>query len=106
MATEAEPRAALRALPSTGPVRTPDGFPLVRVVAGPAFEVIAQLCAFTSGPARSSLESGKTWIREVRELAGPELIKAVERWSISLYGELPSVALEAGPPYRVEQLSR
>lgn len=88
------------------PARAPDGFPPVRIVAGHAFELIAQLCAFTSGPARGSLESGKAWIREVRELAGPELIKGVERWSISLFGELTSVALEAGPPYRVEQLTR
>lgn len=81
-------------------------FPPVRIAAGPAFEVIAQLSAFTSGPARPSLESGKAWIREVRELAGPELIKGVERWSIALYGELVSVILEAGPPYRPEQLVR
>jgi len=80
--------------------------PRVRVVAGPAFELITQLAAFTSGPARGSLESGKAWIREVRELAGPELTKGVERWSIALYGELASVILDAGPPYRPEQLVR
>jgi hypothetical protein len=88
------------------PTRGLDGFPPVRIVAGHAFELVAQLCAFTSGPARPSLESGKAWIRDVRERAGPELIKGVERWNIALFGELTSVALEAGPPYRVEQLLR
>lgn len=86
--------------------RLPDAYPPLRIVSGPAFELIAQLSAFTSGPARGSLESGKTWIRGVRELGGPELIRGVERWAIGLYGELVSVALEAGPPYRPEQLSR
>lgn len=94
MATETrvEPRAAT--------------LPPVRIVSGPAFELVAQLSAFTSGPARASLESGKPWIREVRELAGAELIRGVERWAITLYGELSSVVLEAGPPYRTEQLVR
>jgi DNA-binding transcriptional ArsR family regulator len=86
--------------------REPDAYPPVRIVSGPAFELVAQLSAFTSGPARASLESGKPWIREVRELAGAELIRGVERWAITLYGELASVALEAGPPYRPEQLVR
>jgi DNA-binding transcriptional ArsR family regulator len=80
--------------------------PPVRIVWGPAFELVAQLSAFTSGPARPSLESGKSWIREVRELGGAELIRGVERWAITLYGELASVVLEAGPPYRTEQLVR
>jgi DNA-binding transcriptional ArsR family regulator len=78
----------------------------VRIAWGPAFELVAQLSAFTSGPARASLESGKPWIREVRELAGAELIRGVERWAITLYGELASVVLEAGPPYLPEQLVR
>ena len=90
--TRTEPRAAT--------------LPPVRIVSGPAFELVAQLSAFTSGPARASLESGKPWIREVRELAGAELIRGVERWAISLFGELASVALEAGPPYRADQLVR
>ncbi|MEO8273693.1 MAG: metalloregulator ArsR/SmtB family transcription factor [Chloroflexota bacterium] len=80
--------------------------PPIRILSGPAFELVAQLSAFTSGPARASLESGKTWIRQVRELAGAELIRGVERWAITLYGELSSVVLEAGPPYRPEQLVR
>ena len=45
-------------------------FPPVRVVSGPAFELAAELAAFTSGPARASLDSGKAWIRDVRSLAG------------------------------------
>jgi DNA-binding transcriptional ArsR family regulator len=80
--------------------------PPVRIVSGPAFELVAQLSAFTSGPARPSLESGKSWIREVRELAGAELIRGVERWAITLYGELASLVLDAGPPYQPEQLVR
>lgn len=80
--------------------------PPVRIVSGPAFELVAQLSAFTSGPARPSLESGKPWIREVRDLAGAELIRGVERWAITLYAELSSIVLEAGPPYRPEQLVR
>lgn len=83
-----------------------DASPTLRIEAGPAFEVIAELSAFTSGPARGSLESGKAWIRQVRELAGPELVRGVERWGISLYAEIVSVALEAGPPYRPESLVR
>jgi len=86
--------------------RTPHAFAPVRIAAGPAFELIAQLSAFTSGPARASLESGKPWIREVRDLAGPELIRGVERWSISVYGELASVVLEAGPPFRIDRFAR
>jgi DNA-binding transcriptional ArsR family regulator len=84
----------------------PGAYPPVRIVSGPAFELVAQLSAFTSGPARASLESGKPWIREVRELAGAELIRGVERWAIGLYALLASVAYEAGPPYRPEQLVR
>ena len=80
------------------------GFPPVQIVSGAAFELIAELAAFTSGPARASLESGKTWIREVRGLAGPDLIRRVERWGFALYSELTSIALEAGPPYDPGQL--
>lgn len=79
-------------------------FPPVRVVSGPAFELIAELAAFASGPARPSLESGKTWIRDVRSLAGVLLIEHVERWGFALYTELASIALEAGPPYEPAQL--
>lgn len=82
----------------------PAPFPPVRVVSGPAFELIAELAAFTSGPARASLESGKQWIREVRALAGPELIRRVEGWGISLFAELVSLALDAGPPYEPARL--
>ena len=85
--------------PAVGPA-----FPPIRVISGPAFEVIAELAAFASGPARPSLESGKTWIREVRALAGVILIEHVERWGFALYAELASIALEAGPPYDPAQL--
>jgi DNA-binding transcriptional ArsR family regulator len=76
-----------------------EAYPPVRVVSGPTFEVIAELAAFTSGPARPSLESGKAWIREVRQLAGRELIERVERWGFPLYTELASIALQLGPPF-------
>jgi DNA-binding transcriptional ArsR family regulator len=76
----------------------------VRIVAGPAFEIVAELAAFTSGPARASLESGKPWIREVRANAGTELVHRVSRWGISLYGELVAFVLDAGPPYVPDQL--
>jgi DNA-binding transcriptional ArsR family regulator len=79
-------------------------FPAVRIVSGPAFELIAELAAFASGPARASLESGKPWIRQVRALAGPELIRRVDGWGFALYTELAAVALETGPPYDVAQL--
>jgi len=75
-----------------------DAFPEVRVVGGLGCELIAQLAAFTSGPARASLESGKAWIREVRKLAGPELIGRVERYHLGAYAELVTVALEAASP--------
>ena len=81
-------------------------FPPVRIVSGPAFELIAELAAFTSGPARASLESGKAWIREVRGLAGPELIRRAEGWGFPLYAELASLALDAGTPYEPAGLVR
>jgi DNA-binding transcriptional ArsR family regulator len=86
-----------------GQVESPS-FPPVRVVSGPAFELIAELAAFASGPARPSLESGKTWIRDVRSLGGVILIEHVERWGFALYTELASIALDAGPPYEPAQL--
>ncbi len=73
-------------------------------MSGPAFEVIAQLAAFTSGPARASLDAGKAWIREVRTLAGRELAGRVERHALGTFGELAAIALEAGPPYDVAGL--
>ena len=79
-------------------------FPPVRIVSGPAFELVAELAAFASGPARASLESGKPWIREVRALAGPELIGRVERWAFGMYCELAAIALETGAPYDPHQL--
>jgi DNA-binding transcriptional ArsR family regulator len=79
-------------------------FPPVRIVHGPAFELVAELAAFASGPARASLESGKPWIREVRALAGPDLIRRVEQWAFGMYGELAAIALEAGAPYDPQQL--
>ena len=82
----------------------PTGFPPVRIVSGAAFELAAELAAFASGPARASLESGKTWIREVRALAGPDLIRRVEHWAFGLYGELASFALETGAPHDLQQL--
>jgi DNA-binding transcriptional ArsR family regulator len=79
-------------------------FPNVRVVSGAAFELIAELAAFTSGPARASLDSGKAWIREVRRLAGSGLIERVERYALGLYVELATVALEATAPRGADDL--
>jgi DNA-binding transcriptional ArsR family regulator len=73
-------------------------------VSGPAFELAAELAAFASGPARASLESGKSWIREVRALAGTDLIRRVEGWGFGAYGELASFALETAAPYEPPQL--
>jgi DNA-binding transcriptional ArsR family regulator len=78
--------------------------PPVSVVSGAAFELAAELAAFASGPARASLESGKPWIREVRTLAGPDLIRRVEGWSFAVYAELASFALETGAPHAPGQL--
>jgi DNA-binding transcriptional ArsR family regulator len=78
--------------------------PQVRIVSGPAFELIAELAAFESGPARAALESGKTWIRDVRRLAAPELIRRVDGWALPLYTELAPIALEAGEPFAIEGL--
>lgn len=79
-------------------------FPPVRVVTGAAFELVAELAAFTSGPARGSLDSGKQWIREVRSLAGPELVRRVERYGLNVYAELATLALEAAEPRGVADL--
>jgi hypothetical protein len=78
-------------------------FPDVRVVGGLAFELIAELAAFTSGPARASLDSGNAWIREVRKLAAAELIDRVERNHLGVYAELVTVALEASDPRGVDE---
>jgi DNA-binding transcriptional ArsR family regulator len=77
----------------------------VRVVSGAAFELTAELAAFTSGPARASLDSGKGWIRQVRRLAGAGLIERVERYTLGLYVELATVALEAPSPRGVPELT-
>ena len=71
---------------------------------GPAFELIAELAAFTSGPARASLDSGKAWIREVRRAASRDLIERVERYTLGMYAELATVALEAAPQPAVDAL--
>ena len=73
-------------------------------MSGPVFEVIAELAAFESGPARASLESGKPWIRQVRALAGADLIRRVDRWALGVYAELASIAIEAGPPFDPDRL--
>jgi DNA-binding transcriptional ArsR family regulator len=98
---------AIRARPKAGTATGRDpAFPGVRIESGPAFELVAELAAFTSGPARGSLESGKTWIREVRALAGPDLIRRVERVGFAVFVELATIALEADPPRGVDDLMR
>jgi DNA-binding transcriptional ArsR family regulator len=67
-----------------------------------AFELVAELAAFRSGPARAALDAGKPWVRDVRRHAGPELLKQVERFDLGIYSELATVALEATPPRDVE----
>jgi DNA-binding transcriptional ArsR family regulator len=79
-------------------------FPAVRIVSGAAFELIAQLAAFMSGPARGSLDAGKAWVREVRALAGEELLGRVERYTLGTWAELATVALEAAEPRGVGEL--
>jgi DNA-binding transcriptional ArsR family regulator len=81
-------------------------FPPVRIVRGQAFELIAQLAAFTSGPARGSLDSGRTWIRDVRAAAGPDLVGRVERFGLPVYAELATLALEAPDTRGVADLIR
>lgn len=70
--------------------------PVLRIVHGAALELCAQLAAFTSGPARASLESGKPWIRETRRLADRELIARVQRYSLTTYVHLASLAVDIG----------
>jgi DNA-binding transcriptional ArsR family regulator len=79
-------------------------FPPVRVVSGPAFEIVAELAAFTSGPARASLESGKAWIRAVRTSAGQDLIRRVEAWSFPVFAALAVEALATPEPRDAVQL--
>jgi DNA-binding transcriptional ArsR family regulator len=88
----------------TAVVATAHDAPTVTIVSGPAFELVAELAAFASGPARASLESGKTWIRDVRRLAGPDLLRRVERWAFPLYTELVPISLDAGPPFESHAL--
>jgi DNA-binding transcriptional ArsR family regulator len=84
--------------------RRSSSYPKVRIVTGPAFELLAELAAFTSGPARASLESGKGWIREVRRLAGSDLVERAERYSLGVYIELATLVLEAPEPRGMEEL--
>jgi DNA-binding transcriptional ArsR family regulator len=70
--------------------------PVVRIAHGTAFELLAQLSAFTSGPARASLESGKPWIRETRRLAGPELIARATAHVLDTYVNLATLTVEMG----------
>jgi DNA-binding transcriptional ArsR family regulator len=74
----------------------------VRIVHGPAFELLAELAAFTSGPARASLESGKPWIRETRRLAGPELIARASTHTLSTYAGLTTFAPEMGDEVAID----
>ena len=80
-------------------------YPPVRVLSGPVFELVAELAAFSSGPARPSLESGKAWIWQVRRLCGSDLIRRIEHWAFPLYTELASIAYEAGPPFEPGRLA-
>jgi DNA-binding transcriptional ArsR family regulator len=80
--------------------------PAVAIESGPAFELVAELAAFSSGPARASLESGKAWIRDVRRLAGSDLLRRVERWGFPLYTELAPIVLDAGPPFESARFVR
>ena len=98
------PTTGTRQRRATSPTTRRAAFPPVRIVSGPSFELIAELAAFASGPARASLESGKTWIREVRSLAGPDLLRRTEQWAFALYAELVPIALESGPPFEPAQL--
>ena len=95
-------------MPDTAAVTqpVPATSPTVRLVSGAAFELVAELAAFASGPARASLESGKTWIRDVRRLAGPDLLRRVERWAFPLYTELAPIVLDAGAPFEPEGVVR
>jgi DNA-binding transcriptional ArsR family regulator len=105
MATRARPKAT-KATDATRADERQPAFPDVRIETGAAFELVAELAAFTSGPARGSLESGKTWVREVRALAGGELIRRVERYGFGVHVELATIALEADAPRGVDELVR
>ena len=105
-ATSASPARPAAPATAAAPTTAATGpFPPVRVVTGSAFETIAELAAFNSGPARGSLDSGKTWIREVRALAGPGLIARAERHAFGTYAELATIALEAAEPRGVAELA-
>jgi DNA-binding transcriptional ArsR family regulator len=92
---------ATKRQPASAP---PPMFPPVRLVSGSAFELVAELAAFTSGPARASLESGKRWIRDVRSLAGQDLIRRVEAWSFPVFASLAVEALSTAEPHDAQQL--
>lgn len=76
---------------------------MVRIAHGTAFELLAQLAAFTSGPARASLESGKPWIRETRRLAGSGLIARVSGHTITTYANLATLAVEMGDEVAIDE---
>ena len=82
--------------PSRVPEQPEGGSVVLRIVGGTAFEVCAELAAFTSGPARASLESGKPWIRETRRLAGPALLEAVAAHPLDTYAGLATLAADVG----------
>jgi DNA-binding transcriptional ArsR family regulator len=76
----------------------------VRIVSGTGLELCAELAAFTSGPARASLESGKSWIRETRRLAGRELIERVSSHALGTWVGVASVAAELGDDVDIRSL--
>ena len=86
------------------PNRADAAYPDVRIASGPAFELIAQLAAFTSGPVRPGLDAGKGWIRDVRALAGTELLRRVEQYSLTIYAELTTIALDGPSTHAIDDL--
>jgi DNA-binding transcriptional ArsR family regulator len=90
-----------RGTPTNG-VPTNGATPALRIVHGTAFEALAELAAFTSGPARASLESGKPWIRETRRLAGRELLVRVSAHPLDTYANLATLAADLGDAVTLE----
>ncbi len=87
----------------------------LRIEAGPATELLVSLCAFCLPADHATLESGPTWVEDIRTRASRELLRAIERigratgkaW-VNLMGlavREPSSLEAAGLLARVEELS-
>ncbi len=88
------PRGSRRILPD----------PVVRIVHGTAFELLAELGAFQSGPARASLESGKPWNPGGPTAGWARAHQQGSAHTLDTYANVATLAIESGDEVAVADL--